>query len=392
MPRKSEPEFWETAKDWSKRKHLIVSYYLKPATAKLRAASPDGRVIILDGFAGKGQYDDEWPGSPILMGRLADQCHSWSNPIDLRIFNIETGKENFRELERHTAPWVERGVIQNLEGTFQRWLPFVLKETARSPLFAFLDPFRPTDLLFSHFLPLLKRQAITELCFVFHTPLVARWIYSIRPDARTSEQTKQSSRASLNEVFGSNRWETLLAGSELDADAVVGCFGEELLAQSLRVRTFVGAHPIRERYGGALKYHIVFLTRNPHGVRLMNDAFWKEVHRVYGESATPQLNLDLDVASPPVEMSPSGQIELLSNTILEIGSHHPGRTWKRSDLVLEAMCRRLGEFSESQHLQAIKLLLARSVAPRLIPINARQTRRGDWQTNKDTLMRFDLAG
>jgi three-Cys-motif partner protein len=169
LPPKRDVQFWETAKDWSQRKHLIIGYYLTPAAAKLRAASPDGRVVILDGFAGRGQYDDGTPGSPVLIGQLADQCQSWRNPVDLRVFNIEAKKANFLELQGHTAPWVEQGRTRNLHGTFREWLPVVLEETSSSPLFAFLDPFRPTDLPFSDFVPLLRRTAVTELCFVFHT-------------------------------------------------------------------------------------------------------------------------------------------------------------------------------------------------------------------------------
>ena len=68
MPPRTDQQFWETPKEWSQRKHLILGYYLNPASAKLRAVSPDERVVVLDGFAGRGQYGDGTPGSPILMG------------------------------------------------------------------------------------------------------------------------------------------------------------------------------------------------------------------------------------------------------------------------------------------------------------------------------------
>src|SRR5262245_22503488 len=94
-----DEEFWETAEDWSRRKHLILQHYLTPAAAKLLQVSPDNRVIILDAFAGRGQYADGSPGSPILMGRLADLCHSWSNPVHLRVYNLEPNRAGFQELE-----------------------------------------------------------------------------------------------------------------------------------------------------------------------------------------------------------------------------------------------------------------------------------------------------
>ena len=80
--------------------------YLPPATAKLRRASPDGRVVILDGFAGRGRYEDGTPGSPVHMGQLANTVRSWRNPVDLQIFNIEAVPDNHAELEASTQQWV----------------------------------------------------------------------------------------------------------------------------------------------------------------------------------------------------------------------------------------------------------------------------------------------
>src|SRR5215210_1099348 len=95
-----DEEFWQAAEDWSRRKHLVLDYYLTPAAAKLRRVSPDGRVIVLDGFAGRGVYADGTPGSPTLIGQLADRAHSWSNPVDLNVFNVEPDADSFSELEQ----------------------------------------------------------------------------------------------------------------------------------------------------------------------------------------------------------------------------------------------------------------------------------------------------
>lgn len=102
MPKSNDDEFFDTCEDWSRRKHLILEHYLPPATAKLRRVSPDRRVIILDGFAGRGRYEDGTPGSPVHMGQLADKVRSWKDPVDLRILNIEADPDNHAELEACT--------------------------------------------------------------------------------------------------------------------------------------------------------------------------------------------------------------------------------------------------------------------------------------------------
>jgi three-Cys-motif partner protein len=385
LPPRKDDEFWETAKDWSQRKHLIIKYYLQPAVAKLRAVSPDERVLILDGFAGRGQYEDGTPGSPVLTGRLADECQTWSKPVDLRIFNIEPNCENFRELQSHTDAWVQKGVIRNLKGSFQQQLPLVLQEAGRSPLFAFLDPFRPGDLSFSDFSSLLLRRAVTELCFVFHTPAVYRIVQAIRPEARTSEESRERTRATLDRILGSSRLESLLSRPSLDPDDVVDPFKEELRVRAAPPRAHVVSHALRARYAAGLKYHLVFFTRHPDGLRLMNDAFCKETQTAYRQSGfSEQLNLGLDIAMPPVEMPYARRLEELTQALTGIGRSDPARVWKRSELVLESISNRFGEFSESQHLQAVKHLLGQKSAPRLVVVGSGSTRTASSRTNEKT--------
>jgi three-Cys-motif partner protein len=387
---KHDEDFWQAAEDWSRRKHLILDYYLTPAAAKLRRASPDRRVMVLDGFAGRGEYEDGTPGSPVLIGQLADRASSWSDPVDLRVFNIEPDVTTFRELERCTASWTAKGVIRNLAGTFQDQLPVVLAEARQSPLFVLLDPFRPTHLHFDHFVPLLRRGSTTELCFVFHTPGVIRMLEALRPYARTAEANRHALRIRLSEVFGSDRWEGLLSGGSLDAAAVVACFKDELLRVGARNHTtYVGSHAIWERYQVGLKYHLVFLTRNPHGVRLMNDAFRKEARGVYAKTArSGQMRLFPDADAPPVEMDPAARVDLLHDTLVAVGREAPERRWKRADLILEVLVRRFGDFSESEHLDALKLLFGRAAGPRFRPVDGRATRSGGWVTNHNTTLAF----
>src|SRR5580658_5308945 len=99
---KDDITFFDTREDWSRRKHLILGQYLAPAAAKLRSVSPDGRVIILDGFAGPGQYKNGAPGSPECMGQLIDTVSRWRNPVDLRIYYVELNTRNYDDLERTT--------------------------------------------------------------------------------------------------------------------------------------------------------------------------------------------------------------------------------------------------------------------------------------------------
>lgn len=390
MPSRTK-EFWQAAEPWSQRKHLIVSYYLKPAIPKLRKVSPDGRVILVDGFAGRGRYEDNSPGSPIYTGQLADECRKWQNPVDLNVFNIESDDDNFRELEVCTDSWVKHGVTINLHGTFQEQFPNILKNVARSPLFVFLDPFKPTDLRFDNFETLLRRTSQTEFCIVFHTPNVRRAILQVHPQAQTDSRTRESTRLTLNSVMGGNRWESLLSLLSISNEDVLQCYISELLDRSLS-STYICVHGIKTSYNGSLKYHLIFYTHHRDGVRLMNEAFCREIEAAYIKAdARVQPSLDLDDHLPAVELNQEKRILQLRNILLNIAREKPKQVWKREDLVFESIIHRFGEFLEREHLHAVNSFLYDSSPPKIRVLeNGRLAKTGRWITNDNTLLEFEL--
>src|SRR3990172_8629526 len=60
-------DFFGSPKDATRIKLRIIENYLKPWAAKLGSARSGGRIWIVDGFAGKGAFDDGTPGSPKLI-------------------------------------------------------------------------------------------------------------------------------------------------------------------------------------------------------------------------------------------------------------------------------------------------------------------------------------
>ena len=113
--------FFDRTKEWSQRKHRLLGKYLKPFTAKVGSWNPT--IYCIDGFAGVGKYGDNKDGSPLIMAQLADESASWSKPVDLRIINVEAKRTHFKELCDHTKPWVDRGIVKNITGKFNRLVP-----------------------------------------------------------------------------------------------------------------------------------------------------------------------------------------------------------------------------------------------------------------------------
>ena len=73
--------FWDEPQGAAIFKHAVLGRYLPTYASKTGSRSAGGRVGILDGYAGKGWYDDGTPGSPALaldtvtrLGARRDVC------------------------------------------------------------------------------------------------------------------------------------------------------------------------------------------------------------------------------------------------------------------------------------------------------------------------------
>lgn len=120
-------------------KHGILSRYPIIFAAKTgSSASPDQRVVFLDGYAGPGEYTDGEPGSPLLLAR---QAAALSRTRDVRGVFVEAKPEHVRSLERVLADWRDNFKFRIIEGKLGDKLDEVLPLAHRASLFAFLDPY-----------------------------------------------------------------------------------------------------------------------------------------------------------------------------------------------------------------------------------------------------------
>lgn len=68
------------AQDWSlpphtEAKHKILRYYLGAWFAIMAQSRMVSRINFLDGFAGRGRYDDGEPGSPLIALEVLVETH-----------------------------------------------------------------------------------------------------------------------------------------------------------------------------------------------------------------------------------------------------------------------------------------------------------------------------
>lgn len=92
------PDKWEM-KGQTEVKHEIFRKYLEPWLYKISEVPREVRYI--DGFAGRGYYEDESKGSPVLALEVANENADVVSPklSNFRCFFVEADSSNFDNLE-----------------------------------------------------------------------------------------------------------------------------------------------------------------------------------------------------------------------------------------------------------------------------------------------------
>src|SRR6266545_3941816 len=162
MGKDSDPAKWDCPPH-TKAKHDMLAAYLDGWFPIL--SSWNGRVVFLDGFAGRGRYNDGSEGSPLVaLRRLVEhQSFPRMRHREFVFFLVEADEDNAESLEREIAafkaakaPWpanVKTHVVNAKFDVTAAALIEQLREQKRqlAPSFVFVDPFGysglPMDLL-----------------------------------------------------------------------------------------------------------------------------------------------------------------------------------------------------------------------------------------------------
>ena len=253
----ADPDFFTELKEWSERKHLILSKYLKMAAMML------GNVVYIDGFAGRGWYDspngEQIKGSPLRAAELAKEFSEQQRSYSLRCINIERDPALFRQLETATAPY--QGYVTNICGEFVNSLDSILAQVRNDPVICFLDPFGVKGIDLSAIRRLLRRgNGITDLWIRLDTGTIPRLDGFHEHDAASAEQNIDT----LKRVYGIMDANKLHAGLQAPTakerrKRAAELYMGQLLQEYAAVRRggFACRYHIRTLKGKE-KYHLIF--------------------------------------------------------------------------------------------------------------------------------------
>lgn len=266
--------FFEEQKDWSKRKLAIVQQYLAGFTKILGSSTTQSCVYYVDGFAGKGIYDDDSKGSPVLAAELSQEYRDQSKKYKLNCINVEADNENFQNLEKSTEQF--QGIVENLNGTFSSHITTILQNIGKCPAFFFIDPFGISGVNWSDMVRILHRVAPTDLWLRFDHKTVRRLSGFFESGSRGADSKVQR----LLNLYGVQSADNLF--QKLDGNTpeerivnAVNYYVERLESELKLMKKFgySAGIPIIS-LEGQNKYHLVFAASHPKAVILASETVY----------------------------------------------------------------------------------------------------------------------
>jgi three-Cys-motif partner protein len=282
-------------------KHAILGY-ITPFAAKTGSTSAGNRVVIIDGYAGAGRYDNGQPGSPSLIAAAARGLRNRS----LEGFFVEKDPQTFERLRAVLAE-EDHGEFKwkAWQGTVEQHLDELLEQAAGVPLFVFLDPFGlglPFDVIAGIFT---QRQAgrfapATEVLFRFDADAIRR----IRGVLGAEDYPARAGQISALDRAAGGTWWRDENDLSMDNAAFADWFMWRLLKEfSARANCWGWVTPVRQRQGQQPAYYLAFLTRHSDGLEvfaeimsLANEKWRRTVFEEAAEDAHARGQLLLDYA------------------------------------------------------------------------------------------------
>lgn len=258
----------------TRAKHEILRAYLQAWFPIM--AQGNGRIIVLDGFAGPGKYRDGSDGSPVIaLDTLLNHKIAMSYGSEVVFYFIEADAPRCQYLEELLASRYSNGACpsnvtwQVVNARFDEHVSSLLDEldSAKSnlaPTFAFVDPFG-----YSHTpMSVISRLMSHPRCEVF-----VNFMYEEANRFMNWDNPEHDGH--YDGLFGTQDWRAIRQSSlpPIERERRI----RELYARQLT--DVGGAIYVREfrmrNKSNRTDYYLFFGTKNPKGLDKMKQAMWK---------------------------------------------------------------------------------------------------------------------
>ncbi|MCE9568044.1 MAG: three-Cys-motif partner protein TcmP [Planctomycetes bacterium] len=340
-------KFFQAKRPWSKYKDFILNYYLDPYIPKV--AKLGKPILIVDCFAGCGTFGDSEPGSPLIISALVKKWQEQG--VNVRAEFIEADPENFQSLQQAVLPYQE--FVTARHGSFESHLPVLAARAKQNTVFLYVDPYTVKGLVFDRmkevYDQIRQASASVELLLNFNVVTFMRWgLAAVKrqsefplelgaeADALADDPAESVEMATLDSIAGGVYWREIAQDSLATFQDKLDQFINRYLDELAEPFSFAASYEVKDKYEHRVpKYVLIYGTRHPDGIELMNDAMCKARQQFLGTRFKKNALFD---DTPEEELPDTGQ---LKRDLLEILGN--GRTLTRKQLrghaILNHFCR-----------------------------------------------------
>lgn len=268
-------DFFSGKRPWSLIKDEILKMYLPPYLKKVNTLNRG--IIIVDGFAGPGIFDDGTIGSPIIIYEIVKSLGG----KNIKIILVNKELKHHLKLNKILADKDRTGNIITIHGTAEDLLKQLKAELTNETLFVYLDQFGISGFDFNTLVPYLTRTKAhsTEFLMNICVPVIHR--ISRKRKSPMAGSTVYGDKI-LTSVFGGDYWKNHLFDSTKTPDEQINSLMIEYSSKLRNYLNNVGFCPVFEKGPGSqLKYYLIFASRHVDAAILLNDimfkAFWKHI-------------------------------------------------------------------------------------------------------------------
>lgn len=299
-------DFFGKKRDWSRYKDFILGYYLEPYVPKVNTLKRP--ILVVDCFAGRGEFGDGQPGSPVIIASTIEKWRASGVPI--RGLFIEADPENYRHLAAVLARYGEHAEPRH--GTFAEHLPEIAALARNHTVFLYVDPYSVRGLVFDRMKAVYDQirssSSSVEVLLNFNSATFMRWALAALqrhqdiPAETADEPLDQMEDASggpvelatLDAIAGGDYWRKIALDPDLDFPGKLDRLTSEYMGRMLPSFRYVACCEIKAKYHHRVpKYHLIYATRHEDGLELINDAMCKARREFLGAEFTTGTLFDL---------------------------------------------------------------------------------------------------
>jgi three-Cys-motif partner protein len=302
-------DFFKAKRPWSKYKDFILGYYLEPYIPKV--ATLKKPILVVDCFAGCGRFGDGEPGSPLIIAPIIKKWRDKGLAVSGEF--IEADPENFRCLSGALQEYREFAMPRL--GVFDDLLPELAEKARQNTVFLYVDPYTVKGLDFARmkavYDQIRRASASVELLLNLNVATFLRWGLAALKAKRMADDLAENADSdeadyqadnpnesveltTLDSIAGGDYWREIANDGSTPFPEKLRLFTQGYLRQLVSSFTFAAAYEVKSKYEHRVpKYALVYGTRHPDGVELMNDAMCKARLDVLGKRFSTGMLFDM---------------------------------------------------------------------------------------------------